>query len=69
PGQLSEPVVTRFGVHLIEVLQRREVPRSAREQREAVRALLRQRKADEALAELARDARARAYVEIREPAP
>ncbi|MCX7742689.1 MAG: peptidylprolyl isomerase, partial [Tepidimonas sp.] len=68
PGQLSEPVVTRFGVHLIEVLQRREVPRSAREQREAVRALLRQRKADEALAELARDARARAYVEIREPA-
>ncbi|TSE24579.1 peptidylprolyl isomerase [Tepidimonas aquatica] len=67
PGQVSEPVVSRFGVHLIEVLQRRDVPRSARELRDAVRALLRQRKADEALAELVREARARTYVEYREP--
>ena len=66
PGQVSEPVATRFGVHLIEVLQRREVALTEREQRDRIRALLRQRKAEEALAELAREARARTYVEIRE---
>lgn len=69
PGQVSAPVTTRFGVHLIEVLQRREVARGARELREAARSSLRQRKAEEALEEMAREARARAYVEIRETAP
>lgn len=67
PGQVSAPVVSRFGVHLIEVQERREVERSARETREAVRGLLRQQKADEAFAEQVRELRARAYVEYREP--
>lgn len=66
PGQISMPVVSRFGVHLIEVLERREVQRSAREVREAVRALLRQQKADEAFAALKRELRGRSYVEYRE---
>ncbi|TSE32753.1 peptidylprolyl isomerase [Tepidimonas charontis] len=66
-GSVSAPVVTRFGVHLIEVLERRRVERSAREQREAVRAVLRQRKADEAIQELVREQRARAFIEQREP--
>jgi len=66
-GVVSAPVVSRFGVHLIEVLERRQVERSAREQRDAVRAVLRQRKADEALQEVVREQRARAYVEQREP--
>ena len=66
PGQVSAPVVSRFGVHLIEVQERRTVERSPRELRDAVRALLRERKADEALAERLREQRSRAYIEIRE---
>ena len=67
PGQVSEPVVTRFGAHLIEVKERRTVQLSQREQREAVRALLREKRLDEAFISWAQDLRARAYVEMREP--
>lgn len=42
-GQVSEPLVSRFGVHLIEVLERRRVETSLREQRDAVRAILREK--------------------------
>jgi len=44
PGQVGEPLVSRFGVHLIEVIERRRVETSQREQREAVRGLLRDKK-------------------------
>lgn len=64
-GQVSEPVVSRFGVHLIEVLERRTTERSEREQREVIRGVLRQRKAAEDYEEWARDLRAKAYVEYR----
>jgi peptidyl-prolyl cis-trans isomerase SurA len=67
PNQVSEPLVSRFGVHLIQVLERRQVDMSPREQREAIRNLLRERKAEEAYENWARDLRARAYVEYREP--
>jgi parvulin-like peptidyl-prolyl isomerase len=69
PGQLGEPLVSRFGVHLIQLLERRQVETSQREQREAVRDLLRERKLEEAYrglgagpawARLCRAARARA---------
>lgn len=66
PGQVSAPVVSRFGVHLIRVDERRTVPLDERERRERVRAVVREQKRDEALALWARDVRARAYVEIRE---
>jgi peptidyl-prolyl cis-trans isomerase SurA len=66
PGQVSAPVVSRFGVHLIEVQERRTVERSPRELRDAVRSRLRERKADETLAERLREQRSRAYIEIRE---
>ncbi|MBL0918675.1 MAG: peptidylprolyl isomerase [Hydrogenophaga sp.] len=66
PGQLSDPVVSRFGVHLIRVDERRTVPLDERERRERVRALVREQKLEEAQALWARDVRARAYVEIRE---
>jgi peptidyl-prolyl cis-trans isomerase SurA len=65
-GQLSEPLVSRFGVHLIQLLERRQVETSQREQREAVRNLLRERKLDEAFPVWAQDLRGRAYVELRE---
>ena len=66
PGAVSEPLVSRFGVHLIQLQERRQVPTTQREQREAVRTLLRERKLDEAFPLWAQDLRGRAYVELRE---
>jgi peptidyl-prolyl cis-trans isomerase SurA len=66
PGQISEPVISRFGVHLIQVVQRRSVELGEREQRELVRNLLRERKYAEAYENWVRDARARAYIELRD---
>ncbi len=67
PGQLSEPVVTRFGVHLIQLLERKQVELTPREQREQLRQLVREQKLDEAYAKWLEDIRIRAYVEMREP--
>ena len=67
PGEISPPLVSRFGVHLIQVQERRTTALSAREQREAVRALLREKKYDEAYLSWSRELRARAYVDMREP--
>jgi len=66
PNQVSDPLVSRFGVHLVQVLERREAPISAREQREMVRAQLREKKQNEAYTRWAEDIRGRAYVEFRE---
>jgi peptidyl-prolyl cis-trans isomerase SurA len=66
PGQLAEPVVSRFGVHLIEVTDRREAPMSEAEQRNLARNILRDGKLDEAYAEWIQDIRGRAYIEMRE---
>ena len=67
PNQVSDPLVSRFGVHLLQVLERREVPVSLRDQREMVRGVLREKKQEEALVRWAEDIRGRAYVEFREP--
>jgi len=67
PGQIADPVVSRFGVHLIQLLERRQATLSQREQRELARNLLREKKLDEAYAEWAQEVRGRAYVEFREP--
>jgi peptidyl-prolyl cis-trans isomerase SurA len=67
PGQVAEPLVSRFGVHLIEVTDRRDAPMSDAEQRALARNVLREKKLDEAYAVWATDVRGRAYVEMREP--
>jgi peptidyl-prolyl cis-trans isomerase SurA len=67
PGQISDPITTRFGVHLIQLLERRQSTMSQREQREVVRNLVRERKLDEAYVQWAQEVRGRAYVELREP--
>jgi peptidyl-prolyl cis-trans isomerase SurA len=67
PGQVGEPLVSRFGVHLIEVTDRRNAPMSDQEQRTLARSALREKKLDEAYATWAEDIRSRAYVEMREP--
>ncbi|WP_114972930.1 peptidylprolyl isomerase [Rhodoferax ferrireducens] len=67
PGQISDPLVSRFGVHLIQLTERRKATLNPREQREAVRAMLREKKLDETYATWMQDLRGRAYVEMREP--
>lgn len=67
PGEVSDPLVSRFGVHLIQLLERRKATLSPAEQREAVRAMLREKKLDEAFRTWVQDLRGRAYVELREP--
>lgn len=67
PGEIADPIVSRFGVHLIQLVERREARLGAREQREVVRNLVRERKLDEAYVQWAQEVRGRAYVELREP--
>ncbi|MEY3215800.1 MAG: Chaperone SurA precursor, partial [Pseudomonadota bacterium] len=61
------PLVSRFGVHLIEVTDRREAPMSEAEQCNFARNVLRESKLDEAYASWVQDLRGRAFVEMREP--
>ncbi|HZY17175.1 MAG TPA: peptidylprolyl isomerase [Ramlibacter sp.] len=66
PGEVSEPLVSRFGVHLIQLLERRTAKLSPREQRELLRNIVREKKLDEAYATWAQEVRGRAFVEMRE---
>jgi peptidyl-prolyl cis-trans isomerase SurA len=63
---ISDPVVSRFGVHLIQVTDRRAVSLDIKQQREQARNVLREQKFDDAYTEWLRELRARAYVEMRE---
>ena len=65
PGEVSEPVRSPFGYHLIEVLERRVQDVSPERKRAAARQILRERKMDEAYQDWLRQARDRAYVEMR----
>ena len=67
PGEISPPTVSRFGVHLMQVLERRRVDLTAAQVREGLRNELRAKRTEEAYAAWERDLRARAFVEIREP--
>lgn len=67
PGQLSDPTVSRFGVHLIEVLGRRKAAIGERELREMVRSGLREKKYPAAFDSWAAEIRGQAYVEYRDP--
>ncbi|MDP3761140.1 MAG: peptidylprolyl isomerase [Ramlibacter sp.] len=67
PGKISNPVVSRFGVHLIQLVERRQATLSQREQREVARNMLREKKLDEYYVQWAQEVRGRAYVEFREP--
>jgi peptidyl-prolyl cis-trans isomerase SurA len=66
-GGISEPVATRFGVHLVQVVDRRQVTLDAKQQREQARNILREQKFEEAYVEWLRDLRGRAYIEMRDP--
>ena len=66
PGQIADPTISRFGVHLIQVLERREAPISERELRDMARNSLREKKFDETYQLWAQEVRGRAYVEYRD---
>jgi peptidyl-prolyl cis-trans isomerase SurA len=65
PGQVSDPVQSPFGWHLIQVVERRSEDMSKERQRVLARQSIRTRKADEAYQEWVRQQRDRAYVELR----
>lgn len=67
PGEVSEPVVSRFGVHLIQLVERRQATLTAREQRESLRNVVREKKLEKAYNTWIQEVRGRAYVEYRDP--
>jgi peptidyl-prolyl cis-trans isomerase SurA len=65
PGQVSPPVKTGFGWHLIQVLERRTAELSNERKRLEARQAIRARKSEEAFEEWLRQIRDEAYVDIR----
>lgn len=65
-GGISDPVQSRFGFHLIQVMERREVALDPKQLREQARAALREQKFEQAYNDWVRDLRSRAYVEVRD---
>ena len=64
-GEISQPVRTPFGYHLIQVLERRSADMSPERRRMQARMALRERKSEEAYQEWLRQLRDQIYVELR----
>lgn len=65
PGQISSPVRTQFGWHLIQVMERRTQDVSEKQQRQAARQAIQARKTDMVLQEWLQQLRDQVYVEYR----
>jgi peptidyl-prolyl cis-trans isomerase SurA len=65
PMEVSQPVKTPFGWHLIQLIERRTADMSSERRRVEARKALLERKGDEAYQEWLRQLRDRAYVELR----
>ncbi|QBQ96689.1 molecular chaperone SurA [Paraburkholderia pallida] len=64
-GQISDPVRTEYGYHLIQVLGRREAEGSVAQQMDLARQAIGQRKAEQAYADWLRQLRDTAYVDYK----
>jgi peptidyl-prolyl cis-trans isomerase SurA len=67
PGQISDIVVSPFGVHLIEVLERRTLDVSQDQQRRAIRQKIGQRKLQERYDQWLRELKEKAFIEYKIP--
>lgn len=65
-GKISEPIVSRFGVHLIEVLERRDIQIPSTQLRERIVETRREAKVEENFKNWSQELRSRAYIELRE---
>jgi peptidyl-prolyl cis-trans isomerase SurA len=65
PGEVSAVVKSPFGLHLIQVVERKSEDMSKEKERAEARQILTDRKRDEALQDWSRQVRDRAYVEFR----
>ncbi|HYD81918.1 MAG TPA: peptidylprolyl isomerase [Paucimonas sp.] len=65
PGEVSEPIESQFGFHLIQVIERKMDDVSKERKRMIARQAIRERKLEEANEDWLRQLRDRAYVEIR----
>ncbi len=65
PGEVSQPVQTPFGWHLVQVIERRAEELSEDRKKVAAKQAIRARKADEAYQDWLRQSRDRAFVENR----
>ncbi|WP_343587448.1 peptidylprolyl isomerase [Herbaspirillum sp.] len=65
PGEVSQPIESPFGYHLIQVVERKTDDASKERTRQAARQAIRERKIEEANEDWMRQIRDRAYVEYR----
>ena len=65
PGEVSQPIQSPFGWHLIQVLERRNQDVTQERQKLVARQAIRERKAEEAFQDWVRQIRDSAYVELR----
>jgi len=67
PGEISQPLVSPFGVHIIQLIERRDVDVSDAKRREEVRSQIAARKVEEQFDLWLRDLKAKAYIDYRIP--
>lgn len=68
-GQISQPIRTEYGYHLIQVIERREAQGSVAQQQEIARQAIGQRKAEQAYADWLRQLRDSSYVQYKLDGP